>query len=66
MWNKTLGLFFLTVLVTFSFSCRREVTKLRSSVRRTQTEVRFYERTADALGGLVGADKVKSLSKNNN
>lgn len=63
MWTNISKSYIFLLLVIFSSSCRKQVTQLRSSVRKTQTEVRFYERTAEQIGKLTGGDKLSLLEK---
>jgi spore germination protein YaaH len=54
MKTKIYILSFISVFLLINTSCRREVTKLRSSVRKVETEVKFYEKTAGLIGAASG------------
>ena len=50
---------FFVALILFALafsSCRRETMRLRSSVRKTQNDVRYFNRDVNKVKNLVGID----------
>ena len=53
--------FVLIILVVITFSsCRRESMQLRSSVRRTQNDARYFNRDINQVKNLLGIEALES------
>lgn len=60
---KNFALIFLSFILVFS-SCRRQTMKLRSSVRRTQNDARYFNRDVNNVKNLLGIQGDENKSNN--
>lgn len=60
---KNFVFIFLSFMLVFS-SCRRQTMKLRSSVRRTQNDVRYFNRDVNNVKNLLGIQSDENKSNN--
>lgn len=60
---KNFTLIFLSFILVFS-SCRRQTMKLRSSVRRTQNDARYFNRDVNNVKNLLGIQGDENKSNN--
>ena len=60
---KNFALIFLSFILVFS-SCRRQTMKLRSSVRRTQNDARYFNRDINNVKNLLGIQGDENKSNN--
>ena len=60
---KNFVFIFLPFMLVFS-SCRRQTMKLRSSVRRTQNDVRYFNRDVNNVKNLLGIQSDENKSNN--
>lgn len=60
---KNFVFIFLSLMLVFS-SCRRQTMKLRSSVRRTQNDVRYFNRDVNNVKNLLGIQSDENKSNN--
>ena len=60
---KNFALIFLSFILVFS-SCRRQTMKLRSSVRRTQNDARYFNRDVNNVKNLLGIQADENKSNN--
>lgn len=58
---KSKPIFVIVVLAALAFSsCRRESMQLRSSVRRTQNDMRYFNRDINQVKNLIGIEEEDS------
>lgn len=58
---KSKPIFVIVVLAALTFSsCRRESMQLRSSVRRTQNDMRYFNRDINQVKNLIGIEEEDS------
>ena len=60
---KNFAFIFLSFILVFS-SCRRQTMKLRSSVRRTQNDARYFNRDVNNVKNLLGIQGDENKSNN--